>query len=180
MMADFGKAFAPLLILEGGYVNNPADNGGETYAGISRKNWPQWQGWPIVDSLKKTYPNLNDLNQDLSSSAMLAGQVQDFYHVNFWHYGGIESQEIANKLLSLEVISSSAARLAQQSLLELGVSIVVDGRLGDKTVAAINMQKEADVLHMLRAFASLKFAEIVINNNGQHQFLKGWLKRATD
>lgn len=179
-MADFNTALAPLLILEGGYVNNPADNGGETYAGISRKNWPQWQGWAIVDSLKKTYPNLNDLNQALSSSAMLAGQVQDFYHVNFWNYDGIDSQEIANKLLSLEVISSSAARLAQQSLLELGVQVVVDGRWGLKTQDAINAQKETDVMHMLRAFTSLKFAEIVINNNGQHQFLKGWIKRACD
>lgn len=179
-MADFNTALAPLLILEGGYVNNPSDNGGETYAGISRKNWPQWQGWAIVDSLKKTYPNLNDLNQALSSSAVLAGQVQDFYHVNFWHYDGIDSQQIANKLLSLEVISSSAARLAQQSLLELGMQVVVDGRWGPKTQESLNAQKEADVMHMLRVFASLKFAEIVINNNGQHQFLKGWLKRATD
>lgn len=179
-MSDFITALQPVLLLEGGYSNNPSDAGGQTYAGISRNNWPQWQGWAIVDSLVKQYPNLNDLNQALSSSATLAGQVQDFYHVNFWKYDSIESQLIANKLLSLDVLSNHAAQLVQQSLLELGVNIVVDGRWGPATQNSINTQKEADILHMLRAFASLRFAEIVINNNGQHAFLKGWLKRATD
>jgi lysozyme family protein len=178
-MADFNTALQPVLDWEGGWVNNPADTGGQTYAGISQKNWPQWAGWAIVNAMVKQYPNLNDLNQALESSATLAGQVQDFYHTNFWKYDTIESQLVANKLLSLDVLTNQVARLAQQSLLELGVNMVVDGRWGPKTQDAINAQKEADMMHMLRTFASLKFAEIVISNNGQHAFLKGWLKRAT-
>lgn len=180
-MADFKISLQYLLDeWEKGYANNPADTGGQTYAGISQKNWPQWQGWAIVNALVKQYPNLNDLNQALTSSQVLAGQVADFYHVNFWKYDAIKSQIVADRLMSLDVVTNQIAKISQQSLLELGVNVVVDGRWGPSTQNAINAQKETDILHMLRAFASLRFAEIVISNNGQHAFLKGWLKRATD
>ena len=50
---SFDNAFAHTQTNEGGYANNKADLGGETYAGISRKYHPKWSGWAIVDELKK-------------------------------------------------------------------------------------------------------------------------------
>lgn len=44
-MADFNEAFAATSMDEGGYANHCNDNGGETYAGISRKFWPGRNGW---------------------------------------------------------------------------------------------------------------------------------------
>jgi lysozyme family protein len=37
----FNKAFEDVLGLEGGYVNNPHDPGGETKWGISKKRYPK-------------------------------------------------------------------------------------------------------------------------------------------
>jgi lysozyme family protein len=37
----FDQAFTRLLGHEGGYVNNPADPGGETNWGISKRSYPQ-------------------------------------------------------------------------------------------------------------------------------------------
>ena len=39
-MADFQPALQTTLRFEGGYTNINADAGGETYCGISRRNWP--------------------------------------------------------------------------------------------------------------------------------------------
>ena len=40
-MAEFLPAFESMILHEGGYVLHdvPGDRGGQTYTGISRKNW---------------------------------------------------------------------------------------------------------------------------------------------
>ena len=48
-MAIFNSAFQITMGNEGGYANNPADSGGETYKGIAKNYWPNWEGWTAVD-----------------------------------------------------------------------------------------------------------------------------------
>ena len=50
-MADFNQAFDITMGHEGGYANNKLDTGGETYRGVSRNNWPDWEGWRLIDRL---------------------------------------------------------------------------------------------------------------------------------
>ena len=62
-MAKFSEAEKITCKNEGGYANNPSDNGGETYAGIARKFWPNWSGWAKIDAIKKQYgTNANTIN----------------------------------------------------------------------------------------------------------------------
>ncbi|MBW1801582.1 MAG: hypothetical protein JRJ85_12745, partial [Deltaproteobacteria bacterium] len=44
-MAKFDEAFEKTTAIEGGYVFDPDDAGGETYKGISRRFNPSWGGW---------------------------------------------------------------------------------------------------------------------------------------
>lgn len=101
-MADFKKAIAPVLAHEGGYVNDPDDNGGETYKGISRKFWPRWTGWPFIDNAKKQagFP------ESLAKVSGLQDSVLAFYRDNFWKpIGGdaIEHSEVARLILDSAV-----------------------------------------------------------------------------
>lgn len=77
-MADFDKALAYVLKWEGVYSYDPDDPGGETYCGISRKNWPDWIGWEVIDKAKKIAP-INDILPQLAES------VGDFYRKQFWN-----------------------------------------------------------------------------------------------
>ena len=52
-MADFNKAYKATMGHEGGYVDDPADKGGETYKGIARRYNPGWGGWKQIDPLFK-------------------------------------------------------------------------------------------------------------------------------
>ena len=49
-MADFNKAYAFLVTKEGSLSDHPADYGGQTYFGIARRFWPNWDGWQYVDA----------------------------------------------------------------------------------------------------------------------------------
>lgn len=54
-------AIKKILLLEGGYTNDPDDSGGETIFGITRKNYPNLKLWNIVDNTKnKKSIKLND------------------------------------------------------------------------------------------------------------------------
>lgn len=102
-MADFEKAYSRTGKFEGGYVNDPDDNGGETYYGISRKFHPTWLGWKIVDEQKKksNFPsNLKDRRNDLLILE------KNFYKVNFWDkvWGDkINDQRVANDMYDTAV-----------------------------------------------------------------------------
>ena len=50
---EFQEAFDKVVVAEGGYVNDPHDNGGETFMGISRKFNPDSVLWKYVDAEKK-------------------------------------------------------------------------------------------------------------------------------
>ena len=123
-MADYKHSIAKVLLTEGGYVNDPDDNGGETYKGISRNNWPQWTGWPFIDHAKK----ISGFPKNLNAISGLRDSVMAFYRDNFWKpVGGdlIDSQEIADNLLDSAVLEGikSAVKRAQKivGIAETGV-----------------------------------------------------------
>lgn len=80
-MANFLISYNKTNINEGGYANDPADHGGETWGGIARKFWPQWEGWPIIDSYKK----LPGFPSQLSRDERLGQLKKDFYRSHFWN-----------------------------------------------------------------------------------------------
>ena len=53
-MANFDEEFKKVIVVEGGYVDDPDDSGGETYLGISRRYNPDSKMWNIIDDIKKS------------------------------------------------------------------------------------------------------------------------------
>ena len=77
------KAIDFTLGYEGGYVNSPLDRGGETFRGISRKNWPEWEGWKTVDDIKVA--RADTFKIVLMEDADLLFKVMEFYRQKFWN-----------------------------------------------------------------------------------------------
>jgi len=173
-MADFEKAFGPMIRHEGypGYVNNPHDHGGETIAGISRKNWPGWIGWDMVDTFKK----LPGRNEAMKNSADLAAMVKKFYRQNFWtpSLTEIESQDVANWLFDKYV--NMGIRQANK-LLQRALDLPDDGRFGPQTLRAVNSTDPAQVVAKCRDQAKTFYMALAEKDPTQKQFLKGWLAR---
>ena len=133
-MADYKTAIKRILKTEGGYVNDPADNGGETYKGISRKNWPVWVGWKIIQNHRICV----GFPKTLDSDANLLNEVISFYKENFWDKVGgdfIASQTVANNLVDSAVNEGvkTAVRRAQGA-----VGLAQTGIIDDILVKRLN------------------------------------------
>lgn len=173
-MAEFIKSFRKTIDAEGGYVNDPDDPGGETWKGISRKNWPDWSGWQIIDSLKK----LPDFPASLEKSAELREEVGTLYLSKFWnklHGDYINSQEVADSIFDFGVNGGieTAIVMAQQI-----AGAKPDGVVGEKTLEAINRFNPD---HFLAAFTVAKIARylaICKKRPTSKKYFYGWVDRA--
>jgi lysozyme family protein len=169
-MAVFSVAIGKTLLAEGGYANNPHDSGGETYRGISRKNWPNWNGWPIIDSAKAqtSFPASLDNNNELQ------GLIVDFYHKNFWNYDGLNDQDVANKIfdLGVNVGKPHAVKILQQV-----VGTNQDGVYGPNTERLANSHPPGSLSTMIRTSAENYHKAIAQSHPEDARFLKSWLAR---
>lgn len=187
-MAEFLTAHNKTMGNEGGYANNPADAGGETYKGIARKFWPKWGGWAFIDQTKKgmtaqphygtgAYFNwVKTLNKTLAANLTLQKHVLTFYAANFWdpnHLGEIVDQTVAE--WTYDHIVNAGARGAMW--LQLAASCKPDGAIGPKTIAAVNATDPAHLLERCEDVAGAYRLDKAEANPSQIQFLTSWLRR---
>ena len=86
-MADFTKAINPVLVSEGGYVDDPDDRGGETVRGISRKHHPDWRGWIQVDGIKEARSvDIKIMIEQYFENGEGYNLILDFYIEKYWFF----------------------------------------------------------------------------------------------
>lgn len=161
-MADFEQAFKYLMDEEGIKLSDSkADRGGQTYAGVSRKFHPGWVGWRYIDSGQTPPTQI----------------VRDFYHAEYWmpiRGDEIKSQRIASVLLSqFANMGISAIKLAQAV-----AKVIQDGKIGAKTLSAINGMDEERFLDKLAIAMTARYYAIGMRDKSQREWWPGWLGRA--
>lgn len=173
-MANFLKALQKVLQHEGGYVNDPDDPGGETYRGVARKMHSKWEGWQLVDMLKKQkhFPESLDANVELQE------KIERFYEVNYWDR--LNADEFTNEEVATSVFdfAVNAGVVTSACLAQLVVGEKADGVIGPLSTAAIN---SFDPDHFLAAFTVAKIARyvnIVKRRPTSQKYLYGWVRRA--
>ena len=183
-MSDFSAAFARTMGHEGGYANNPRDNGGETYKGIARQRHPKWSGWAIVDGVKSNMvkqpfygtPEYSRwvayLNSQLAGSPLLQKSVSEFYRINFW-VAGIEDQRLAEELFDKRVnCGDIALRWMQRA-----AKVSADGVIGPKSLSAINAAEPSALLTEFNAAARQYYESIIARDPSQEIFRHSWFAR---
>lgn len=140
-MADYRQAIGKVLKSEGGYVNDPDDNGGETYKGISRKFWPGWLGWHIIDLIKKKpgFPGNMTGSHELEIKIQLDHEVSTFYYEQFWvKVGGdkIKNQPIADMLIDSAVNEGIVPAVKRAQTI---VGVAITGKITPELIAKLNM-----------------------------------------
>jgi lysozyme family protein len=147
------------------YTETPGDHGGAT-------------AWGLTLKLAQAY----GVATKADLQAIEAERLAPIFRAEFWRYDGLNSQDVATKLLDLDVNQGlpSGVLLAQKALVALGVPLAEDGHFGPATETAINASSPAAVLDGLCREASDRYRAIVARQPDQMQFLSNWLHRAED
>lgn len=156
-MADFSKAWPGLIDIEGGYVNDPQDPGGETKFGISKRSYP------LLEIKELTLP-----------------QALDIYKRDFWdlnQLSEVDDQLLADEIfeMSINTGARSAWQCVQRTINRCGGAVYVDGRVGSKTLGWLRpgLLNFKWVLDHFRVESALYYAQLP---NSQ-KYLRGWILR---
>lgn len=199
-MAEFTAAYEQTMTHEGLYSNDPRDLGGETWKGISRKNFPNWAGWPIIDTIRRSVKPA-DFLKALRLDDELEDAVRDFYKTEFWNK--LFCSEITDQVVAAELFDTAinqglgkAARYFQEGLNLLNNNqkhyndIEIDGRMGLNTLKAYEaycntasmpgrsvQRNAATLLKVLNGLQFERYAEICREKPDQEVFFYGWVNR---
>lgn len=186
---DLNEALNYTLQFEGGYANDPDDSGGETFRGISRRNWPAWPGWEKIDRAKlRGAITAKLINAAFTGDKEMEQMVAAFYHKNFWRPFEILEADgrIMAKLFdtAVNVGVGGAVKMLQRAINRLGPisQLTVDGKIGPKTIAAYSLATSGDEICFLDTFCREQedhYRRIVQRKPSQAKFLKGWLRRSS-
>lgn len=148
-----------------GVINDPHDPGGDTFCGITLSTFRDWcrkKGYP-----KPTVERLGRLDY-----ATWRSVLKDL----FWdrcNAGRIRNGSVALMLVDwCWVNGPQAIRDAQAAF-----SLVADGIVGPKTLAALNDPDSLTVFNRLKAARERSYRTIVARRPSQSRYLHGWINR---
>jgi lysozyme family protein len=109
---NFERAFAVVVGIEAGYVNNPQDPGGETKFGITKRQYPTVDIKNLTleqaqDIYRRDYWNTHDLDTLEYGKALLVFDtaINGGNHARWWSmYGGYPMKDFAQSFLAERVL----------------------------------------------------------------------------
>lgn len=167
-MADIKILLPYILSFEGGFSNHPADKGGATNKGVTLTNWKS-QGYD-----KDGDGDIDVQDLKLITDKDVCDYVLRPHYWNRWKADQIKDQSIANLVVDWTYNSGSHGITKVQQIL----GVTVDGKVGPKTLAALNGYPDQQELFIKIWNRRWKFYdEIVARSPSQRVFLKGWRRR---
>lgn len=148
-MDRFDRFIDRLLSHEGGYVNNPADPGGETKFGISKRSYPK--------------VNIRRLTRE---------QAVAIYRRDFWERSRADDLAPALGFQLLDAAVNSGIDQATRWL-QRAVGVADDGIIGPVTLGALRVSDPADVIARFNA----ERLEFMTRLSGWQSFGRGWARR---
>lgn len=187
-MANIDLLVPKILKWEGGFSNDPVDKGGATNLGITLENWKLYG-----------YDKDGDGDIDVDDVKLLTkDDFEKFFKAHYWdHYwkaDNIKNQSVANILVDWCYNSGAWGVKIPQGIL----GVTVDGKVGPKTLAAVNSQNQAEFFQKVWQARSDFYYNIVkksiaeytkkypaatmqdLLKKTQKRFLRGWLNRLND
>lgn len=156
MHLEFEKAFIELIGVEGGYVNDPTDRGGETKYGISKRSYPKL--------------NIKQLTLD---------DAKQIYYNDFWLKYDVDWFAKEYRFLVFDMLVNHGPK-GTGLILQRSVNnkcgfkkLKIDGAFGRRSKQAF--KTKTPELNRVLAYRAKYFVDIVRRNPSQEKYLYGWL-----
>jgi len=147
------KALDWIIKMEGGYVNDPDDAGGETKYGIAKKSHP-----------------------DVDIKNLTKEGAKEIYKKEYWEaYRCDELNPVPAILLMDSVVQHNPYTAVK--ILQKSVNAVADGKIGPATIAAANNYPPKQLMKNLLSHRAEYYHDIVIYRTENGKFLYGWFRR---
>ena len=145
----FDRALAFVLEHEGGYVNDPADPGGETHLGISRRAYPE---------------------EDIKG--MTRARAAEIYQADYWRPARCDALAEPLALALFDSAVNMGVSAAAQ-LLQRAIGAEVDGLIGPHTLAKAQKADPQKAATDLLAFRLARYARL----DTSPTYMRGWSRR---
>lgn len=160
MRANFAEALQALLKHEGGYVNHPADPGGMTNLGVTKKVWEEWVGHEVDEKAMR---------------ALTPEIVGPMYKAKYWDkIKGDDLPAGVDYAVFDAAVNSGPGRAAKW--LQACVGVEPDGGIGPKTLAAVAGFATADLVEDYNK----RRLSFLMDLQHWDTFGKGWSRRVTE
>lgn len=166
---QWNEFFEWLMRWEGTTVHHDhRDPGGQTAWGISRRYWPKWPGWELVDAGR--FDEIEPL-------------VSEFYRAQYSALWDAAPARVAPVLVDTAVNMGSvyAVQLMQDSMCKLAGSqyLDVDGIWGLKTAYALKNAHHDGLAFCMCAGRMAEYNRRARKDPDKRVFLQGWLNRVS-
>ena len=157
MKHNWEEALRHILKYEGGYVNHPADPGGMTNLGVTKRVWEEWTGDPATEA---------------DMRALSPEMVGPLYKTRYWD--AVRGDDLPSGIDLCVFDAAVNAGVGRASkFLQQAAGVTADGQIGPKTISAVT-SKPAD--EIIEAFCALREAHYKSLNTFD-TFGKGWMRR---
>ena len=160
MRSNFDEAFELLMRLEGGYVNDKDDPGGETKFGISRR------AYPYLDIKNLTLEDAKAIYKRDFWVKLRCGDLPAGIDITAFVFGvnaGVKAAGVYLQKASNEVAGRPVLK--------------VDGIVGPHTVRVVNSLPARNVLQHYTTWIFWHYHRIS-KSSSLEKFLRGWFRRA--
>lgn len=146
---NFDQAFERVIGHEGGYVNNPADPGGETKFGISKRSYP-------MENIK----------------ALTLERAKAIYHRDYWGPAGCDAVPDGLRFDLFDMAVNSGVTTAIRTL-QNAAGVRADGVLGPVTLQAVSAMGGPRIMARFNGWRLAFMA----NTPQWDTFSRGWARR---
>lgn len=160
MKDNFDAALKAILHHEGGYVNHPADPGGMTNLGVTKRVWEEWVGHEVDENAMR---------------GLTPEKVAPLYKVKYWDkIKGDDLPTGVDYCVFDAAVNSGPGRAAKW--LQGCVGVEQDGGIGPKTLAAV---AAFDPKELVEDYAKRRLS-FLMDLKAWPTFGKGWGRRVAE
>ena len=159
MIGNFETCLKEVLKHEGGYVDHPADPGGATNLGVTKKVWEEWVGHEVTkDDIKK----------------LTVADVTPLYRKRFWNVCKCDDLPSGLDYVVFDIaVNSGSGRAAK--FLQSAVGATPDGVIGNGTLTCVK-RTTLSPLELINIICDRR-EKFYMGLAGFPTFGKGWLRR---
>ena len=157
MKHNWDEALAHILKYEGGYVNHPADPGGMTNLGVTKRVWEEWTGKPATET-------------DMRS--LTPAMVAPLYKKRYWDAVRGDDLPSGVDLFVFDCAVNAGVGRASR-FLQQAVGVVADGAIGPKTLEAVTKMPADEIIDKFYDLREAHYKSLPTFAT----FGKGWMNR---